>query len=987
MRDDSDKIEELYHQALSRPKAERAAFLAEACASDESMRRELQSMLDAHEQAGGFLELPALEHAARMAEQAGSQLLAGHQLGPYRIGPLLGRGGMGEVYRAIDTRLDRPVALKLLPAEVAGNPERLRRFTREAKAASSLNHPNIATIHEIGESDGIHWIAMELVEGQTLADRLAAGADSHVRPQPAIGSESRRTEGAHRGAPLRLELVLDIGIQTADALEAAHAKGIIHRDIKPANIMLAPRGQVKVLDFGLAKRLHLEQSAQDMPPSTESHTVTGLIMGTVEYMSPEQVLGHEVDQRTDLFSLGVVLYDMVAGRLPFHGTSPTETMDRILHAEPEAMARFNHDIPTELEQIIGKCLEKDQSLRYQHASDLCTDLKRLKRDTNSGKVGAVRAEILKPKPRVKWLAWGIGTGLALIALVAGLGFWILRQGRGTPADPLVPTPLTSYPGWEEFPSFSPDGTEVAFDWRKKGPGQKSHIYIKQIGMEPPVPLTNAAFDDFNPAWSPDGRFIAFLRQLSPGKSALMLIPQRGGQERWLGESQVNNGGDLDGPYLAWTPDSKCLVLPWRESGKNGGGLFLLSVDTKEKRRLTTGGGDTNPALSPDGRVLAFSRIEKSTDICLLQLGENYQPQGTPERFVQTGELFGTGITWTPDGSKIVFSTRSYSKCGLWQVSRSKGAKPRRLAVLSENARAPAVSRQGSRLAYVEPKWQTDFWRIDFREPGRNPGAPFKLISSTRSDLAPAYSPDGKRIAFTSTRSGNYEIWLCNSDGSNAVSLTSLGGATGGPRWSPDGKSLIFHIAEAGKNSDIYVVSADGGAPRRLTTGPASNIWPCWSRDGQWIYFRSNRSGSFQIWKMPVGSEKAVQITKNGADIPQESPDGKFLYYNKADNYPAPPFSVWKIPVEGGEEIKVLDSVDCDGGWSVWEKGIYFFTLPDERGRREIRFHEFESGKTRKILTIDGEVTMFLTVSPDGRTILYPKADDASRDLMLVENFH
>ncbi len=840
MMDDSERIEELYHQALAKPKGERAAFLAEACGADEALHRELQSMLQALEKAGGFMELPALEHAARLAGQAGSQLLAGHQLGPYRIGPLLGRGGMGEVYKAVDTRLDRPVALKLLPAEVAGNPERLRRFTREAKAASILNHPNIATIHEIGEAEGWHYIAMEYVEGETLEARI-------------------------RKQSLKLAEILDLGILAAEALEAAHKKGIIHRDIKPANLMITPEGRVKVLDFGLAKRLHLEQPPQDMPASTESHTISGLIMGTVEYMSPEQLLGREVDQRTDLFSLGVLLYDMVAGQLPFHGASPTETMDKILHAEPEAIVRFNHNIPAELERIIRKCLEKDQEMRYLHASEVCTDLKRLKRDTDTGKMAASRVGVLKPMPKVRWLLGSIAAVLALIALVAGLGFWLFRQGRATLETPLVPVPLTSYPGAECFPSFSPDGTQVAFDWRQAGPGQKSHIYIKQIGVEPPSRLTNAAFDDFSPAWSPDGQFIAFLRQLSPGKSALILIPQRGGQERSLGESQVTTGGDLEGPYLAWTPDSKWLVLPWAESGKDGGGLFLLAVGTKEKRRLTTVGGDTNPAFSPDGRVLAFSRTEKSTDICLLQLAKNYEPQGAPERFVRTGELFGLGMAWMPDGSEMICSSGSFTSYGLWRVSSSKGAKPRRLAVLSENARAPAVSRQGNRLAYMASKYQTGFWRIDFREPGHDPGAPFKLISSTRSDLAPTYSPDGKRIAFTSDRSGNYEIWVCNSDGSNAVQLTFLGEATGGPRWSPDGQSIIFHTAEIGKNSEIYAVSADGGAPRPLTTGPASNMWPCWSRDGQWVYFRSNRSGSFQIWRMLAGGGKAIQITSSGED--------------------------------------------------------------------------------------------------------------------------
>jgi serine/threonine protein kinase/cephalosporin-C deacetylase-like acetyl esterase len=399
MSKDAERLEELYHQALAKPKEERAAFLAEACGGDEALHRELQSMLEALEKADGFMELPALEHAARLAGQAGSQLLAGRELGPFRIGPLLGRGGMGEVYRAVDTRLDRPVALKLLPAEVAGNPDRLHRFTREAKAASSLNHPNIATIHEIGESDSIHWIAMELVEGRTLADRIQD----------------------HR---LGIDEILEVGIQTAEALEAAHKKGIIHRDIKPANLMITPEGRVKVLDFGLAKRIQLEKPGQDMLASTESYTISGLIMGTLDYMSPEQVLGQEIDQRTDLFSLGVVLYHMVAGRLPFHGASPTETMDKILHAEPEALAHFNYNVPAQLEPIIRKCLEKKREMRYRTALELCDELKEYQKSLQVSETGPLNLRGLlrrARKPRVAVSA------LLLFLAIGILSFWFFSH--------------------------------------------------------------------------------------------------------------------------------------------------------------------------------------------------------------------------------------------------------------------------------------------------------------------------------------------------------------------------------------------------------------------------------------------------------------------------------------------------------------------------------------------------------------------------------
>ncbi len=978
MNQDSEKIEDLYHQALAKPKEERVAFLAEVCGGDEALRRELQSMLDAHEKAGGFMESPALEHAARLADQAGSQLLVGYQLGPYRIGRLLGRGGMGEVYRAVDTRLDRPVALKLLSAEVAANPERLRRFTREAKAASSLNHPNIATIHEIGEAEGWHYIAMEYVEGETLEARI-------------------------RKQSLKLGEILDLGIQAAEALEVAHKKGIIHRDIKPANLMLTPEGRLKVLDFGLAKRLHLEKPAQDMPASTESQTVSGLILGTVEYMSPEQVLGHDVDQRADLFSLGVVLYDMVAGRLPFHGASPTETMDRILHAEPEAMARFNYDTPAELERIIRKCLEKDPTLRYQHASDLCADLKRLKRDKESDRSAGLVAtpNLQSPLQKRPWI-WVL-SGLLVLFLVGAAITWYGRRRPESPAETaLTPIPLTSYPGTEDTPSFSPDGNSVAFQWCTEGPGANCHIYVKQIGVEPPSRLTDIPENEYAPAWSPDGRFIAFLRKLTTTRIALMLIPQRGGRARALAEfdDSSNTGTTLDGPYVAWTPDSNWIVALMPEAGSGLWALYLFSVETGENRKLTNPpseighhGNDTAPAFSPDGRILAFARVTGLvSDLCLLRLGEGYRPQGEPER-VPSENPYSIGVAWTPDGSEIVFSSgvriSSFESVnhGLWRVVAPGSAKPRRLPLASENARAPAISRDGKRLAYVVKRNDTNIWRVDLQDPDRKPGMPVQLISSTRQENSPAFSPDGKRIAFQSERSGTNEIWLCDSDGANPQQLTSFGGSVkdfSGIKWSPDGKSLALDMYAKG-NFGVCIISANGGEPRRLTTDPYRVSWPCWSRDGQSIYFRSYRGGSFQIWKMPAGGGNAVQISRDpeGADQPHESPNGEFVYYSKG--WPNP-LSVWRVAVEGGEATKVLDGVHPEASWTVGKDGIYFFTKPDEKGHSDLSIYEFATSKIRKIMTMERPVKSCVEVSPDGRTILYTQVDEAGSDLMLVENF-
>ena len=637
---------------------------------------------------------------------------------------------------------------------------------------------------------------------------------------------------------------------------------------------------------------------------------------------------------------------------------------------------------------ITRCLRKDPERRFQHMHDLKVQLQEFKEDSDSGRLqtGACCVEAGKAlEARDRCCAWSsLSLHLPWPAGTGSAGSAVMK-----PEAPLKAVPLTSYPGYETAPSFSPDGKFVAFEWCGEAPGANCDIYVKQIGVEPPSPLTRDPAVDFSPAWSPDGLWIAFLRQLAPDKSAVVVVPRTGGQERVLGECDVGQTDPfIGGPYLSWTPDSKWLVIPLTESGKPGPGLFLVSVETQEKRRLTDG-NDTCPAFSPDGRSLIFARSSASgrSDIWLLRLGANCGPQGSPQRIFETRDPYFITAAWTSDGGQIVFSSGSWTSGNLWRIAAIASAEARRLSTASEDVGPLAVSRQRNRLAYVAPKYKISIWSIDLSGPARSPGAPLQFIPSTRNDSFPAYSPDGKRVAFNSDRSGHIEIWACNSDGSNAVKLTSIGAADAvAPKWSPDGRGIAFS-AIIGGNEDIYVVSANGGSPRRLTTDPAGDMWPSWSRDGQWIYFKSARSGSGEIWKMPAVGGDAVQITRNDGDKPLESPDGKYLYYMKGDRYPEQ-CSVWKMPVGGGEETRVLDSVHCDGFWDIGNDGLYYFAKPDEKGRSEIRLYEFTTGKTRKILILDRQSFSFasLTASPGGRAMLYSKYDQAGSDLMLVENF-
>jgi len=405
------KVERLYHAALECEPESRAAFLDDACAGDAELRREVTSLLAYQSRAENFIEVPAIEVAAEMMAEEPASAMVGHTISHYKIISSLGAGGMGEVYLAEDTKLGRKVALKLLPAFFTKDKERLRRFAQEARAASALNHPNVAHIYEIGEADGTSFIALEYVEGETLEAKIG-------------------------GRPLDAAEMVDIAVQTTDALDAAHTKGIVHRDIKPANIMVTPRGGVKVLDFGLAK---VTATQPDSEASTQLKTSPGVVMGTVPYMSPEQALGRETDQRSDIFSLGAVLYEMATGRQAFSGANAVEVIDHIAHAQPEAISRFNYEVPTELERIIRKCLEKERERRYQSARELLIDLRNLQRDSDA-KVATTEKGMPQPRAATRYYAFAM---LALMILIpVGVGVYLLT-GRSKSINSIAVLPFAN----------------------------------------------------------------------------------------------------------------------------------------------------------------------------------------------------------------------------------------------------------------------------------------------------------------------------------------------------------------------------------------------------------------------------------------------------------------------------------------------------------------------------------------------------------------
>ena len=949
-------VERLYHAALERDPSERIVFLDQC--PDNEVRREVQSLLEHEQEADELLENPRWKPKLGRVinEPSGPALSPGTRLGPYEIVELIGAGGMGEVWKARDTRLDRFVALKVLPAEKAADRERIRRFVREAKAASVLNHPNIVTIHGIDEADGFQFISMELVAGKTLHELIPS-----------------------RG--MRVGDTVKYAVQIADALAKAHAAGIIHRDLKPSNVMVTSDGHVKVLDFGIAKLT--ERAVGMLSETTRTHetpgTAAGVIVGTAPYMSPEQAEGKAIDSRSDIFSFGSLLYEMITGHRAFNGDSEVSILSAIVKDDTKPVSSITPGVPRDLEKVITRCLRKDPARRFQHMDDLKVALLDLKEEWESGEP----SEIVGAKPKIGRKLQV--AGLIAVILIAAAGAW-LRFFRSTVTNPgLSPktVPLTSYVGDECCASFSPDGSEVAFVWT--GPKRDSqHIYVKLVDMENAVRLTNNPNPDGSPAWSPDGRYIAFLRNLGD-KMGVFLVPAIGGPERKLREIDsvlevAREGRPVHGfATVTWYPDGKWLAFQDQDS------IWMFSVDTGERRKLTfppEGDSDFNPAFSPDGKSLAFSRVLAPyvSEIYLLALSDDRTPKAEPKQLT-FGRRFSRWPVWNANGSEIIFSFWIWpwpDESELLRLPVSEGGPPRPLLGAPVQGLHPVISRRGDRLAYTRFVSDSNIWRIEVPGPNTKALEPVNFISSTYPDSSPVYSPDGKKIVFTSARSGHDEMWICDSDGSNVVELTST--VAGSPHWSLDGQRIVFDSNVGGKFK-VYTIDAAGGSPRSLTNGAADDAVASYSSDGHWIYFVSNRTGEWQVWKMPADGGQAIQVTKHGGRIGFESLDGTFVYYSKGLELT----DLWRVPAGGGEETKILDSV-WGMAFAVARKGIYF-VAPHPDGSSAVQFYSFATGNVTSIATIRRPVDWGMSVSPDERSILYTQIDEAGSDLMLVENFH
>jgi Tol biopolymer transport system component/DNA-binding winged helix-turn-helix (wHTH) protein len=564
----------------------------------------------------------------------------------------------------------------------------------------------------------------------------------------------------------------------------------------------------------------------------------------------------------------------------------------------------------------------------------------------------------------------LASALSLVAFVLVAGILVMmRYWRAPPADAnrsFKATPFTTSPGFEGDPAISPDGNQVVYAWKKEDAGNYD-IYVQLVDSSTALQLTNNPKDDSDPTWSPDGRRIAFYR--SPN---IYVISALGGPERKLGSA--NNGA------MSWSADGKALAIVDRSANTAGNGIFLLSVDTGERRQLTTppaGGGDGTAVFSPDGQTLAFNRSVNSGNV-----NEIYRVTtsgGEPQPVTNDNRII-LGFAWASN-NELVFSSDRGGARALWRIS-SQGGEPVKLDVGAWNPTWPTISIRGNHLAFVESFIDANIWRIPLPGSTSQNKTPVKLISSTRYDSSAQYSPDGKRIAFRSDRSGSNEIWLCDSEGQSPVQLTHVGGPlAGSPRWSPDGQYIAFDSRHEGQ-SHIYVISADGGPVRRLTEQPAIQVVPKWSSDGRWIYFYSNSDS--HIWKAPAQGGPAAHVEVYKGTGPQESADGKFLYFRREQERPG----IFRVPTGGGEEVTVMAMSEPPpwGYWIVVEKGIYFLV----RGNPPlIKFLDFATGKVIEIATMEKPALTSdggLAVSPDSQWLLYTQLDNSGSDIMIVNDF-
>jgi eukaryotic-like serine/threonine-protein kinase len=1008
----------ILESVLERDPHRRAAYLDDVCANDVDLRREVETLLAASEKAGSLLDSPAMEMAAPLFVDHSIQLMLGQSVGRYQIIAALGAGGMGEVYLAQDTRLRRQIALKLLPAFFTTHRDRLRRFEQEAHAASGLSHPNVCVIHEVGETeDGRHYIAMEYVEGTTLRLHMS-------------------------GARLKLTEALDVVIQVSSALAAAHAAGVVHRDIKPDNIMVRPDGIIKVLDFGLAKLTEQRQDANsEVATRALVQTGTGNVMGTTTYMSPEQVRGFAVDGRTDIWSLGVVLYEMITGRPPFQGETASDLIVSILKTEAPPLTFHAVQAPSELEHVLGTALQKEREARYQTVGELLNDLKEIKQElefqaklehsakpaagdqaTTARTGGEAETKMVEAEAVVtdhdtrapttlsaehlisgiKQHKLGAFVSLAiLLGIVGALAYVIYRfaapHESNTHFQKVKFTWLTTV-GNVTIAAVSPDGKFIAYVQVENA---KYSLWTRAVAtgsavqiVQPAEAYEGTALGGVGPnfiRFSPDGNYIYYSVQEKSGSVVLYQIPALGGTPKKLLTK-------VDSP-ITFSPDGKQFAFV-RYGGDSGESqLSVVNTDGSGERIVAkrsghesfSGGG---PSWSPDGKIIAIAVFSAEGGRHATVVGVAVENGDIKTLSQQSWNGVGR-VEWFRDMSALVLVAKEKSEDTrqIWQLTYP-GGKAHRITNDLNLYSSVSLTADSGALVTVQSQTSSKIW---VAPNGGSAGASRQLTFRGNADegfFGVVWTPDG-RIVYSSTAAINHSnLWIMNGDGSNPKQLTDSPSDDTLPAVSPDGRYIVFTSNRSGE-LNFWRMDMDGGNLKQLTNTIAFE--PDFSPDGRWVACIILQPqdigagvvhGKLRLWRVPVDGSSPVQLTETFASGPSVSSDGKLIAYNTNDEHAEKNAKVVIIPSEGGAPVKILDYTPAPFPsvrlqWSPDDRSIIYVDARQD-GANLWRL-PLDGGPARQVTDFKSEKIWNFSFTRDGRQLVCARGTRTSDVVMISES--
>lgn len=988
-----EQAKKLYEAALKIGREERPRFLAENFGGDEEVLHEVESLLACSDEASGFLETPAIGEIAETL--VASRSLVGQKILQYEIVRLLGEGGMGEVYLAEDTRLRRRIALKILPPSLGADRKSVQRFEQEACAASALNHPNILTVHEFGEHNGMNFIASEFVNGETLRERL---------------------RGAKKPA---LAEILDIALQVGAALRTAHASGIIHRDIKPENIMVRDDGLVKVLDFGLAK-LTSQTRVSGAKDDTQLQTTAGLIMGTASYMSPEQARGKATDARTDIWSFGVVLYEMLIGKPPFKGETTSDTIASILTREPDFPSI---GLSPELTRILQKALQKDANARYQSATDLLTALEAFKQDAalnpDTGR-SLTRPTIDSPgDPETQLIgdrSHGNGTVIAsrswvsnrklftafglLIVLAGAAAVWkMLPENRVQMPTDLASMRVKQLLTWnaeageeDARARFSPNGTMIAYSLIKSG---QSNIWTKQVPEGKSNAVTDGKWNYYSPVWSPDGQRIAFISD-KDDQLAIWAMPFAGGELTYIMAVENRNTS-----LLKWSRNGEKIYFQQGDS-RTGLNVFAFDLASKQVTRVTNfdaGNLEQFFSISPDEESIAYSSgPDDRLHIFIMPING-----GPPLQITKDNEANDEIPLWMPDGKRIIYSSQ---RDGIFQtcIAYLDEGRTEQINLGLNDTLVADVSSDGSRILFQQSREESDIWEI-----GLDSKSETQITSEAGLELWPDVSSDGKNIVFQAATESKHvlegSVLVRSLEDKQQITVASNGFS---PAFSPDGRNVAF-LRNAGNSVDLWVTGRNGAGERQLTTEdisfPGFSLVPynrvqvkdySWSPDGNSLIYAGKREGISNIWQAAADGSAAPRGISNNPDenvrlsSPIFGPDGKRIAWSSARLKVSPdgrrPTDLYLWDGKSAAVVFSSKSTAKLIGWSgnnslvvastdsklIAKPARVLFTLISTDGR-----------PPRELASVEAAYFYNIQISPDGRRIAFSVREDGRDNIRSI----